>query len=237
VVPTRGGHSIGDTPGARSEDSALLSCREVEGRHHCHAAGCAPWHGRPGALPGRAAEGRAPAPRVADRSLPALCSPDPGEVPETYCQPPLCDGVRARLQRRGGSLPPSDCPPPAPSAARGLSASEDTAGRTGPSGLGTLWKAHHRQGRTHLDGLRDGAELLAGDLSALLPRCADGQLPAWPPGRLHGLGWTTPGLALRQPQKCRARAPGRCHPLPSHAAGIRRPLSLRTAPGGGGAGQ
>ena len=158
-------------------------------------------------------------------------------VKRSTCHPRF--GHRAKVPEAGTGVVPTrgghsigDIP-----GARSLSASEDTAGRTGPSGLGTLWKAHHRQGRTHLDGLRDGAEFLAGDLSALLPRCADGQLPAWPPGRLHGLGWTAPSLALRQPEKCRARAPGRCHPLPSHAAGIRRPLSLRTAPGGGGAGQ
>ncbi|MCK7510845.1 MAG: hypothetical protein MZV70_46780, partial [Desulfobacterales bacterium] len=74
------------------------------------------------------------------------------------------------------------------------------------------------------DGLRHGAVLLAPDLPAFLPGRAHGELPARPCRRIPGMVRAAEDPSVRQPEERRARAPGRCHPLSSHAAGLRRPL-------------
>ena len=53
----------------------------------------------------------------------------------------------------------------------GLSASAQPARRAGASRLGAFWSPHDRPRAPSLDGLRHGAELLAPDFFALLPRC------------------------------------------------------------------
>jgi hypothetical protein len=90
-----------------------------------------------------------------------------------------------------------------------------------------LRQAHDRARRAHPDGLRDGAQLLAGGLLAPVPRCVDGQFPARACRRLRALGRTAAGAALRQSQERGARAPGRGDPVPSDAAGLGGALSLR----------
>src|SRR6202521_5309464 len=52
---------------------------------------------------------------------------------------------------------------------------------------GQFWSSRDRPRTPSLDGLRHGAELLAPDFPALLPRCPHGELPARSRRRLHGL--------------------------------------------------
>ena len=142
---------------------------------------------RPGAGPGRAAADRAAAAALEDRPVSAIHPRDPGEVPDADRQPPARDGARARLSRRSRPLPPYHRLPPTASVGGGLSASAQPAWRTGSGRLGTFWPCGDRPGTPAADGFRHGAELLAPDLPALLPRRPHGELPARPCRRLRGM--------------------------------------------------
>src|ERR1700694_4130449 len=98
----------------------------------------------------------------------------------------------------------------------GLSTSAQPARRAGASRLGAFWSSRDRPRTPSLDGLRHGAELLAPDFPALLPRCPHGELPARSRRRLHGLERMCACPALRQSQERGAGAPRRRHPLSSH---------------------
>src|SRR5208282_5432077 len=146
---------------------------------------CSPQHRAARVGASRSSQDRAAATAVADRCLSALHPPDVGDVPDPDGQPPLCDGARARLSRQPRPLPPSDRLPSAATEGRSLSASAQPAWRTGAGGLGSLWPPPDRPGAAAVDGVRDGAELLAPDLSALLPERPNGELPARPCRRLR----------------------------------------------------
>ena len=103
------------------------------------------------------------------------------------------------------------------------------AGRAGTSGLGTLRASRDRSRPPAVDGVRHGAELLAPDLPALLPRRAPGELPARACRGLRGLARLSPGAPVRQSQERRA---GACRATPS--ASTRRcshsPRTIATSP-------
>ena len=180
---------------------------------------------------------RAAGTSLAGRALSALHPSDPGEVPDADRQPAVRDGVRTRLPRQRRSLPPPHRLSSAAPGGGGLSASAQPARRAGAGRLGAFRSPHDRPRAPSLDGLRHGAELLAPDLSALLPRCPHGELPARSRRRLRGLERMSACPALRQSQERSAGAPRRRHPLSSCPDRLRRTLSLRPASGGGGARQ
>src|SRR5271165_3353643 len=131
-----------------------------------------------------------PPPRPSqDRRLSALHPPDVGDVPDADGQPPPCDGARAWLSRQPRPFPPPDRLPSAATESRSLSASAQPAWRTSAGGLGPLWPPPDRPSAAAVDGVRDGAELLAPDLSALLPGRPNGELPARPCRRLRRVAW------------------------------------------------
>src|SRR5208337_1889318 len=93
--------------------------------------------------------------------------------------------ARAWLWRQPRPFPPPDRLPSAATESRSLSASAQPAWRTSAGGLGPLWPPPDRPSAAAVDGVRDGAELLAPDLSALLPGRPNGELPARPCRRLR----------------------------------------------------
>src|SRR5262249_38068142 len=77
--------------------------------------------------------------------------------------------------------------------------------RSRPALSGNRPRAHETCGAQQaIDGLRHGAELVAPDIPALLPRCAHGELPARPCRGVRGLQWMRACPALRQSQERRA---------------------------------
>src|SRR5208282_5119407 len=58
--------------------------------------------------------------------------------------------------------------------------------------VGSLRPPSDRPGAAAVDGVRDGAELLAPDLSALLPERPNGELPARPCRRLRRVAGRSP---------------------------------------------
>src|SRR5208283_4449547 len=164
----------------------------MDGGHHRPSVACAPQRGAARAGASRSSQDRAAATAVADRPLSAIHPSDAGDIPDTDGQPPLCDGARARLSRQPRSLPPPHRLPSAATESRSLSASAQPAWRTGAGGLGPLWPPPERQSAAAVDGVRDGAELLAPDLSALLPGRPNGELPARPCRRLRRVAGRSP---------------------------------------------
>ena len=155
----------------------------------------APRHGDAGAGPGRAAAADRPHRRVARRSI-RIC-PSSAQtletVPDADRQPALRDGARARLPRRRRPLPP----PHRLHTGRGPAAEAYLRLRTLPGEQAQVDWGHFGhltigRARAPADGLRHGAELVAPDLPALLPRCPHGELPARPCRRP-----SRPGTACR----------------------------------------
>lgn len=146
------GQSLDHFRRTRSEDPALLPCREVAARNHCPAIGRTPWHGGSGALSGRVAEAGAAPSRFAPRPVSALCPDDSGAVPDAHRQSPLRHGARARLRGRRRPLSPPDAALPSAGPAGGVSAPEDPARGAGPGRLGALWNVHRRACRAAPDG-------------------------------------------------------------------------------------
>src|SRR5271157_3238485 len=157
----------------------------MDGGHHRPSVACAPQRGAARAGASRSSQDRAAATAIADRRLSALHPPDVGDVPDADGQPPPCDGARAWLSRQPRPFPPPDRLPSAATESRSLSASAQPAWRTSAGGLGPLWPPPDRPSAAAVDGVRDGAELLAPDLSALLPGRPNGELPARPCRRLR----------------------------------------------------
>src|SRR5438477_5577041 len=117
------------------------------------------------------AKDRAAGAPLAGRALSAVHPSDPGEVPDADRQPAVRNGTRTRLPWQRRSLPPPHrLLPPAPGG-RGLSTPAQPARRAGASRLGAFWSSRDRPRTPSLDGLCHGAELLAPDFPALLPRC------------------------------------------------------------------
>src|SRR5580658_687214 len=156
-------------------------------RHDRPAAACTPRHRGAGLGPGRAAPDWTAGASLAGRALSALHPSDAGEVSDADCQPALRDGVRTRLPRQWGSLPPPHRLLSAAPGGRSLSTSAQLARRAGAGRLGTFWSSRDRLRAPSLDGLRHGVEPLAPDLLALLPRCPHGELSARSRRRLRGL--------------------------------------------------
>ena len=119
---------------------------------------------------------------------------------------------RARLPGLPEPLPQADRPrAPAPVAEAYLRLQTlpgELAQVTGPTSARSGSGARNARA-----GLRDGAELLAPHLPALLPQRRDGQLPARPCRGLRGLAGPAPRTLVRQPEERRAGAPGRRHPV------------------------
>ena len=134
------------------------------------------------------------------RSFHALHSPDAGQVSDAARQPALRDGAQARLPGESKPLPQHDRPRAAEACGRGLSAVEDPSRRAGPDRLGPLRQGEDRSRGAPVDGLRDGSQLLATHLPALLPERADEQLPAWSHRRLRGVAGRAPRTLVRQPE-------------------------------------
>src|SRR6516225_4522954 len=159
----------------------------MAGRHYRAAIACALRHGVARVVTGRSVAERVIDTPLADRAVSAIHPRDAGAISDADGQPAIRHGARAWLPRRSRLLPPSHCPPSTTAASGGLSTPEHPARRTGAGRLGTLRPSHDRLRASAIDGLRHGAELVAPDIPALLPRCPHGKLPARPCRGVRGL--------------------------------------------------